>query len=162
GKKIEAFLAREAALGQPDAVRRGVVIESRPTALAVRTPWERGVLPADALVWGKSRLPASSFKPGDVIAVTVAAKAPDGSARFALDQEPQVGGALVAFDPYTGHVKAMVGGYDFNRSQFNRAVQARRQPGSAFKPLIYASAIDHGFTPASVVLDAPIALDNGN
>src|SRR5262249_32999928 len=75
---------------------------------------------------------------------------------------PQIEGALVAMDPYTGQVKAMVGGYDFNRSQFNRAVQARRQPGSAFKPLIYAAAIDHGYTPASIVLDAPITLSNGS
>jgi penicillin-binding protein 1A len=94
--------------------------------------------------------------------VQVTEAASDGSARFVLDQEPQVEGALVAFDPYTGQVKAMVGGYDFERSQFNRVVQARRQPGSSFKPLIYAAAIDHGYTPASIVLDAPIALQNGN
>jgi penicillin-binding protein 1A len=104
----------------------------------------------------------SRFKPGDVIAVTVAAKAPDGSVRFALDQDPQVEGALVVLDPYTGEVKAMVGGYDFNRSVFNRALQAKRQPGSAFKPLVYAAAIDKGYTSASVVLDAPITLSNGN
>jgi len=97
-----------------------------------------------------------------VIAVTVTEEAVGGEARFALDQEPQVEGALVAIDPYTGQVKAMVGGYDFRRSQFNRAVQARRQPGSAFKPLIYACAIDHGYTPASIVLDAPITLPDGN
>jgi len=94
--------------------------------------------------------------------VTVTGQAGGGAARFALDQEPQVEGALVAIDPYTGAVKAMVGGYDFHRSQFNRVLQARRQPGSAFKPLIYAAAIDHGYTPASIVLDAPIALPNGN
>src|SRR5439155_1512354 len=76
--------------------------------------------------------------------------------------EPQVEGALAAIDPYTGQVKAMVGGYDFRRSQFNRAVQAKRQPGSAFKPLVYACAIDHGYTPASIVLDAPIVLPDGN
>src|SRR6185369_13774838 len=96
------------------------------------------------------------------IAVAVTEEAVGGQARFALDQEPQVEGALVAIDPYTGEVKAMGGGYDFHRSQFNRAVQAKRQPGSAFKPLIYSAAIEHGYTPASIVLDAPIALDNGN
>src|SRR5206468_191945 len=114
------------------------------------------------LTWGTRRLAPSAFKPGDVIAVTVTEEAVGGEARFALDQEPQVEGALVAIDPYTGQVKAMVGGYDFRRSQFNRAVQARRQPGSAFKPLIYACAIDHGYTPASIVLDAPITLPDGN
>jgi penicillin-binding protein 1A len=94
--------------------------------------------------------------------VAITEDAGGGTARFKLDQEPQVEGALVAIDPYTGEVKAMVGGYDFRRSQFNRAVQARRQPGSAFKPLIYAAAIDNGYTPASIFLDAPITLQAGN
>jgi penicillin-binding protein 1A len=113
-------------------------------------------------MWGKSRVPPSAFRPGDVVAVRVVGDGSGNTVRFALDQEPQVEGALVALDPYTGQVKAMVGGYDFRRSQFNRAVQARRQPGSAFKPLIYAAAIDHGFTPASIVLDAPISFESGN
>jgi penicillin-binding protein 1A len=162
-RKIDGFLAREAATKPLDAGRaRGVVIDVRPQGLAVRTAWEQGTLPASALTWGTRKLPPTAFKPGDVIAVTVTEEAVGGSARFALDQEPQVEGALVAMDPYTGEVKAMVGGYDFRRSQFNRAVQAKRQPGSAFKPLIYSAAIEHGYTPASIVLDAPIALDNGN
>ena len=80
---------------------------------------------------------------------------PTAAARFALDQEPQVEGALVAIDPYTGQVKAMVGGYSFERSQFNRATQGRRQPGSAIKPLLYAAAFNRGYGPNSVVLDAP-------
>jgi penicillin-binding protein 1A len=162
-KKIDGYLAREAATKPLDAGRaRGVVVDVRPQGLGIRTAWERGLLPTSALVLGTRKIAATAFKPGDVIAVTVTEEAVGGSARFALDQEPQVEGALVAFDPYTGEVKAMVGGYDFRRSQFNRAVQAKRQPGSAFKPLIYAAAIEHGYTPASIVLDAPIALDNGN
>src|SRR5207244_6462931 len=162
-KKVEAFLVRESANKPLDAGRaRGVVTEVRAQGLAIRTAWEKGWLPASALGWGARRLAPSAFKPGDVIAVTVTEEAVGGEARFALDQEPQVEGALIAIDPYTGEVRAMVGGYDFRRSQFNRAVQARRQPGSGFKPLIYAAAIDHGYTPASIVLDAPIALDNGN
>jgi penicillin-binding protein 1A len=138
------------------------VLEVRSQGLTVRTAWERGFLPAEALTWGATRLAPSRFAPGDVIAVTVTAPTPDGGVRFALDQEPQVQGALVALDPYTGEVKAMVGGYDFHRSQFNRVVQATRQPGSAFKPLVYAAALEHGYTPASIVLDAPITLPNGN
>jgi penicillin-binding protein 1A len=162
-KKIDAFLAREAAVKLPEgAAARAVVVDVRPQGLAVRTAWERGVLPAAALTWGAARLAPNRFRAGDVIAVTVSGQAPDGTARFALDQEPQVQGALVAIDLYTGEVKAMVGGYDFHRSQFNRAVQAARQPGSAFKPLIYAAAMEHGYTPASIVLDAPIELPNGN
>ena len=81
--------------------------------------------------------------------------------RYALDQDPQVEGALVAIEPETGQVKALVGGVDFRRSQFNRAVLARRQPGSAFKPLVYAAAIDHGYTAATIVEDAPISLPDG-
>jgi penicillin-binding protein 1A len=162
-RKVDGYLAREAAAKPLDAGRaRGVVVDVRSDGLTMRTPWERGVLPASALVWGTRRLPPTAFKPGDVIAVTVTEESVGGAARFALDQEPQVEGALVAMDPYTGQVKAMVGGYDFRRSQFNRAVQARRQPGSSFKPLIYACAMEHGYTPASIVLDAPIVLDNGN
>jgi penicillin-binding protein 1A len=163
-RKLDTFLAHEAKEhGEPDADHpaRGVVIEVRPSGLTVRTAWQRGTLPTTGLTWGATRVAPGSFRAGDVIAVRNEARLPDGGARFALDQEPQVEGALVAFDPYTGQVKAMVGGYDFERSQFNRAVQARRQPGSAFKPLIYSAAIDHGYTPASIVLDAPIALNNG-
>ncbi|TMB42190.1 MAG: PBP1A family penicillin-binding protein [Deltaproteobacteria bacterium] len=163
-RKGDAFLAHLAAGGAAQAGRpvRAIVTEVRPSGLVVHTPGDRGTLPADALVWGKTRVAPGSFRAGDVISVTQAGRAGDGTARFALDQEPQVEGALVAFDPYTGEVKAMVGGYDFNRSQFNRAVQAHRQPGSSFKPLIYAAAIEHGYTPASIVLDAPIELPNGN
>jgi penicillin-binding protein 1A len=162
-KKIDAYLAREAATKPSDAGRaRGVVVDVRPQGLGIRTAWEKGLLPTSALVWGTRKLAPTAFKPGDVIAVTVTEEAVGGAARFALDQEPQVEGALVAMDPYTGEVKAMVGGYDFRRSQFNRAVQAKRQPGSAFKPLIYSAAMEHGYTPASIVLDAPIALENGS
>jgi len=81
---------------------------------------------------------------------------------FVLDNTPPIEGALVALDPRTGFVRAMVGGYDFDRSNFNRVTQARRQPGSAFKPLVYAAAFDRHFTTASVVVDEPIFFnDNG-
>jgi penicillin-binding protein 1A len=85
----------------------------------------------------------------------------EGSApEFYFDPTPLVEGALVAVDPRTGEVKAMVGGYDFERSQFNRVIQAKRQPGSAFKPFVFAAALDRRFTPASVILDAPISYDD--
>ncbi|MBI3598790.1 MAG: PBP1A family penicillin-binding protein [Nitrospirae bacterium] len=73
---------------------------------------------------------------------------------------PPVEGAVVVLDPQTGSVKAMVGGYDFRRSEFNRALQARRQPGSAFKPIIFGTAIERGFTPASIVVDNPVIFEN--
>jgi penicillin-binding protein 1A len=162
-RKIDSYLAHDATLKSPDApTRHAVVTAVRPNELQVRTPWERGSIPASALIYGKSRLTPGTFKVGDVIAVTKSSEGLDGAAHFVLDQEPQVQGALVALDPYTGQVKAMVGGYSFNRSVFNRVVQARRQPGSSIKPLIYAAAMDHGFTPASVVLDAPISFPNGS
>lgn len=93
---------------------------------------------------------------GSVLSVTVREVSDDKTLQLELDQEPLAESALVALDPGTGRIKAMVGGYDFRRSQFNRAIQAHRLPGSAFKPLIYSAALDKGFTPASIVYDTPI------
>ena len=82
---------------------------------------------------------------------------PDAELLFSLEQNPRLQGALVSVDPWTGYVVAMVGGYDFDASEFNRAFQACRQPGSAFKPLVYAAAIEKlDFTPATILTDAPI------
>ncbi len=83
------------------------------------------------------------------------------NSQFALKQIPAVNGALVAIDPHTGRVLAMVGGYSYALSSFNRATQAERQPGSAFKPFVYAAALEGDFTPASIVLDAPISFAGG-
>ncbi|MBX9925932.1 MAG: penicillin-binding protein 1A [Hyphomicrobiaceae bacterium] len=80
---------------------------------------------------------------------------------WSLMQIPEVGGGLVAMDPHTGRVLALAGGFSFAMSQFDRATQARRQPGSSFKPLVYAAAIDNGYKPTSIVLDAPIEIDQG-
>jgi len=80
---------------------------------------------------------------------------------WSLMQIPEVGGGLIAMDPHTGRVHAVVGGFSFAGSQFDRALQAKRQPGSAFKPLVYSGAIDNGYKPTSIVLDAPIEIDQG-
>ena len=80
---------------------------------------------------------------------------------WALRQIPEIEGALVAMDPHTGHVLAMVGGYDAGRSEFNRATQAMRQPGSAFKPFVYLAALQEGYTPATLLADMPIVIDQG-
>ncbi|HEY5674185.1 MAG TPA: PBP1A family penicillin-binding protein [Malonomonas sp.] len=80
--------------------------------------------------------------------------------QLSLQQSPLAQGALIAIDPFTGEIKAMVGGYDFAQSQFNRAIQAKRLPGSAIKPLIYAAALDKGYTPASVILDTPLIYES--
>ncbi|MCY4613761.1 MAG: PBP1A family penicillin-binding protein [Nitrospira sp.] len=94
-------------------------------------------------------------EPGDVIEVSLKSTR-NKTIRFRLDQTPLVEGALIAIDPRTGAIRAMVGGYNFERSQFNRALLALRQPGSAFKPIIYATAFDQGLTPATLILDAPV------
>jgi penicillin-binding protein 1A len=85
---------------------------------------------------------------------------PEPIPRFALYQQPRAEGALVSMDVETGHVRALVGGYSFARSQFNRVLQSRRQPGSAFKPVIYAAALQQGLTPASIVYDTPIVYED--
>ncbi len=99
------------------------------------------------------------LKAGDLIAVEPAGSGPDGV--WALRQIPDIEGALIAMDPHTGHVLAMVGGYDPERSEFNRATQAMRQPGSAFKPFVYLAALQEGYTPATLLADMPIVIDQG-
>ncbi len=79
-----------------------------------------------------------------------------------LMQVPQIGGATVVMDPHSGRILALVGGFSFAESQFDRAMQARRQPGSSFKPIVYAAALDNGYTPASIVNDAVVSIDQGN
>ncbi|KAB2940656.1 MAG: penicillin-binding protein 1A [Hyphomicrobium sp.] len=98
--------------------------------------------------------------PGDVI--YVAPKNPDNlSGVWSLMQIPEAGGGIVALDPNTGRVLAVVGGFSFAMSQFDRAIQARRQPGSVFKPFVYAAALDNGYKPTSIILDAPIEIEQG-
>ncbi len=103
----------------------------------------------------KKVTPRHILKVGDIVEV-LPKNGNLESGLFALEQTPLVEGSLLALDPRTGAVQAMSGGYDFTRSQFNRAVAARRQPGSAFKPLIYATALQQGLTPATLILDAPV------
>jgi len=97
--------------------------------------------------------------PGDVIYVEVLDK---DAGKYRLRQIPEISGGMVAMDPWTGRVLAMVGGFSFDQSQFNRATQALRQPGSSFKPFVYAAALDNGYTPSTVVMDAPIEVDTGS
>ncbi|CUW41206.1 Penicillin-binding protein 1A [Magnetospirillum sp. XM-1] len=135
-----------------------------------------GRVPFTEMKWARPALEKSTMGPfprkpadvvalGDVILVEPVAKGDDGKPypanSFSLRQIPKVEGALVAIDPHTGRVMAMVGGWSYGKSQFNRASQALRQPGSAFKPFIYLAALESGYTPSSLVLDAPIALPQG-
>jgi penicillin-binding protein 1A len=141
-------------VGPQDAklqVRDGTVVELGWEGIG----WAREALPADTL--GPS--PRSA---GQVLAVGhVVYLEPLENGQFRLAQEPTVGAALVALDPLDGAVVALVGGFDFGASKYNRAVQARRQPGSAFKPFLYSAALEKGFTPATLINDAPIVLPGG-
>ena len=124
---------------------------------------ETASIPLELMAWARTYDDGSKLGPqvkvaGDVLApgdVIYAAPSKD-PAKWHLVQMPDVEGALVAMDPHTGRVLSLVGGFSYGRSQFNRAVQALRQPGSSFKPIVYAAALDNGYSPASVVLDAPI------
>jgi penicillin-binding protein 1A len=121
-----------------------------------------GILPLEGLRWAKSGGKAVTkvgqvINPGDVVYVEPA----KAEGQFRLHQVPEVSGAMVVEDPWTGRVLAMVGGFSYDQSQFNRATQALRQPGSSFKPIVYAAALDNGYTPSTVVLDAPLEIDQG-
>lgn len=131
---------------------------------------EQGNVPLQLMQWARAYIDGEKLgpeikKPGEVVKVgDIVYVAPSGNKdEYHLVQLPEVQGALVAMDPHTGRVLAMVGGFSYGQSQFNRAVQAMRQPGSSFKPVVYAAALDNGYSPASVVLDAPIEikLQNG-
>ena len=124
----------------------------------VRPERATGTLSGPEVKWVSKPL-SDILKVGDVVYVApVAGK--DGI--YTLEQVPEIEGALVAMDPRTGRVLALVGGFSFAESEFNRATQALRQPGSSFKPIVYAAALDNGYTPASVVLDAPVEIRNSD
>ncbi len=136
---------------------------------------ERGQIPFDELKWARKELPdahvgatptqaSEVVAPGDVVLVqplAADARAAKGPALYGLRQVPEVSGAFIAMDPHTGRVLAMDGGFSYEISQFDRATQAKRQTGSAIKPIIYIDALDHGFTPSTIVLDAPFVVDQG-
>ncbi len=101
------------------------------------------------------------LKKGDVLVVSKSSKFKNRKQYYKIDQIPEVNGAIVVLDPRNGRVLALSGGYDFDGSEFNRATQAKRQPGSAFKPFVYLAALENGYTPSSRVLDAPLVIDQG-
>ena len=110
---------------------------------------------------GMIKRPGAALRTGDVILVSLKEKPEDSDQwHLALEQEPKVQGALLCIEAETGHVKTMVGGLNFKESQFNRAIQSRRQPGSAFKPIVYAAALDMGYTPATMIIDSPIVFQD--
>jgi penicillin-binding protein 1A len=148
------------------------VILSKEDSKKLYTVWvedRKGILPFSEVAWALHNKPISHPRPqkvkgpsdllkiGDVVHVRVKESfKKDQPLVLALEQEPLVQGALLCLDPRTGYVKAMVGGRDFSESQFNRAVHSRRQPGSAFKPFIYATALEKGYTPSTILMDSPV------
>jgi penicillin-binding protein 1A len=144
---------------QPGREPGGAVVKER----------QVGIVALDGVKWAKSaqgaertikavRKVSDVLRPGDVIYVEPMDK---DATHYRLRQVPEVSGAIVAMDPWTGRVLAMVGGFSFDQSQFNRATQALRQPGSSFKPFVYAAALDNGYTPSTIVMDAPLEIDQG-
>ncbi len=132
---------------QPERDKSGAVVADRRT----------GAVPLEGARWTGRGL-KNLVKPGDVFYVEPIV-GHDGDYR--LRQIPEVSGACIAMDPFTGRVLAMVGGFSFDESEFNRATQAQRQPGSSFKPFVYGAALDHGYTPSSIIADAPVTIDMG-
>lgn len=186
--EYDAFLKHEnftpAALAD-GAWARALVTKVVPQGAEVRLGAYRGFIDVKTMAW--CRTPDVRYAPEHVAAVKdarkvlevgdvvwVSALGADGKAasynpslvsqagviQLSLEQYPDVQGAVVSIEPDSGDVLALVGGYSFSDSQFNRAVQARRQPGSSFKPIVYSAAMDHGFTAGSVVLDAPFVYLN--
>lgn len=151
---VTDFDKKKNTLGIDVGSRHGVI--SKPDM-----EWARLYNPTTQPDGGKYDELSKLFKPGDVVHVMVK-EAPRSDAAFLalkLEQEPLAQASLLAMEPETGAIKAMVGGFDFSKSQFNRAVQALRQPGSSFKPIIYTAAMDGNFTPASIVMDSPLVFE---
>jgi penicillin-binding protein 1A len=134
------------------------VVRVRPRGLEVQVDRYRGEVSLEALEWTKASDLARTFPEGAPVLVQVASV--DERRRqlgLTLEQTPEIEGALAALDPKSGALRAMIGGYDFGRSKFNRATQAKRQPGSAFKPFVYAAALDRGIPPTAILDDSPIS-----
>ena len=153
--------------GNDQSARIGLQPGREPSG-AVSKERQIGLVPIEGVKWAKPAAGSDRFKapskvgnvlaPGDVVYVELVDK---DAGKYRLRQIPEISGAMVVMDPWTGRVLALAGGFSFDQSQFNRATQALRQPGSSFKPFVYAAALDNGYTPSTVVMDAPIEIDQG-
>jgi len=179
-EEIESFskelqLELEKAPLEEGKIVNGVVIEinDKNNTVIVRMGSTLGVIRIDDMRWARKPDPEIAYyetrvihvgevlKVGDIIQVHVKNKIFDTDRWWlSLEQVPRVQAALLCIESETGNVKVMMGGKDFRESQFNRAIQSRRQPGSAFKPIIYAAALDKGYTPATMIIDSPIVYED--
>ena len=154
---------------------QGVVvhIDDEKSTTTIRVGNFKGIIKLETMTWARTpdpdiayfetkvTRPSQVFKPGDIILVKVINETIEEDViEFTLDQEPIAQAALLSIEAETGHVKTMIGGRDYKNSQFNRAYQSRRQPGSAFKPIIYAAALDKGYTVASIIIDSPVVYED--
>jgi len=144
-----------------DRLYPAVVKSAMPDGLTVRLYKDEIVLPPDAYSWTQHKRLDGVVKRGDLVYLRLNRDKKTNQTSWTLDQMPQVQGAVVILDVKTGEIRAMVGGYDFAISKFNRAIQSRRQVGSSFKPFVYAAAFEKGLTPADTLFDAPIAITVG-
>ncbi|GGC56881.1 penicillin-binding protein 1A [Chelatococcus reniformis] len=150
--------------------RLAVVLESNASSARIglqprrdgygQVPRERetGIIDGDGMRWTRKGRVSALLSPGDVVYAEPIDSKPGN---YRLRQIPEISGAMVVMDPNTGRVFAMIGGFSFDQSEFNRATQAQRQPGSSFKPIVYATALDNGYTPSSTVFDSPIEIEQG-
>ena len=166
GQAVDRFTA-DRRWAQP--MRKGDVVPAIVTAVPpqgagnarIRIGPHELELPASAFSWTSRTSAADLFRVGDVIDVEIRTVRGGAPETVALEQAPLLEGALVAIDNRSGEILAMVGGFSFDRSKFNRATQAHRQMGSIFKSIVYTTAIDRGFTPVSVFIDEPVSFDAG-
>jgi len=151
---------------EPYAVDRlypAVVLDVTNDRVTVRLAHERIDLDAKSWAWTTRKTLAGSFlKRGDLVHILLSENEKTKEKKWMLDQMPLVQGAIVVLDVKSGEIRAMVGGYDFQMSKFNRAVQSRRQTGSSFKPFVYGAAFEKGLTPADTLFDAPVAIPVGD
>ncbi|MGQ9646034.1 MAG: penicillin-binding protein 1A [Thermodesulfobacteriota bacterium] len=159
-----------------DEIYEGVIVSKDDSRkyFAVWVEDRKAILPYSESAWALQINPTATYgpqrvkqprdllNPGDVVYVRVKElpTGKDQSPILSLEQEPLIQGALLCLDPKTGYVKAMVGGRNFGESQFNRALYSRRQPGSAFKPIIYAAALEKGYHPSTIIMDSPVEYEN--
>ncbi len=166
-QQVETFAA---APPQVEDIVEGVISGTDGQSLSVRIADREGRIALASAKWagppqvvkrnseatGNATAQATRLPLGAKVQVRIIAMPKKAPWQLTLEEEPEAQGALLAMDPHSGQIKVMVGGYDFRTSQFNRVLQARRLPGSAMKPLIYAAALDKGYTPATVILDTPL------
>jgi len=146
----------------PDKLYPAVVMAVDKNGVTARVGKDSMTLPATSFAWTQRKTMEGTLKTGDIIYIRQDEDAKTHAKKWMLDQLPQVQGAVVILDVKTGEVRALVGGYDFQMSKFNRAIQSRRQTGSSFKPFVYGAAFEKGLTPADTVFDEPVAIPVGN